>query len=192
MAATIAAADYASSVAESDVELIRQGFEDLANVGYEALLPLIAPDFELTTPPQLSAEPDTYRGPAGIGRYFESFYDAMDEIHFEPLEFREVGEWIVVPFKMTARGRSTGLEVEQQGVMAWQVRNELAVRLDVFAELEDALRTVGFQLPAWQTPLSKHLPATRRIEIGDVDDRGRRPGQLAAVDRQVGGGDDLL
>jgi ketosteroid isomerase-like protein len=143
MAATIAAADYASSVAESDVELIRQGFEDLANGGYEALLPLIAPDFELTTPPQLSAEPDTYRGPAGIRRYFESFYDAMDEIHFEPLEFREVGEWIVVPFKMIARGRSTGLEVEQLGVMAWQVRNELALRLEVFPELEDALRAIG-------------------------------------------------
>ena len=27
--------------------------------------------------------------------------------------------------------------------MAWQVRNELAVRLEVFAELEEALATVG-------------------------------------------------
>ena len=128
---------------ESDVELIRKGFEDLASGGYEALLPLIAPDFELTTPPALSAEPDTYRGPDGMTRYFESFYDAMDEIHFEPLEFREVGEWIVVPFRMTARGRSTGLEVEQLAVMAWQVRNELAVRLEVFAELEEALAALG-------------------------------------------------
>jgi ketosteroid isomerase-like protein len=143
MAATIAAAEYASAVADSDVELIRQGFKDLANGGYEALLPLIAPDFELTTPPQLSAEPDTYRGPDGMRRYFESFYDAMEEIHFEPLEFREVGKWIVVPFRMTARGRSTGLEVEQRAVMAWQVRNELAVRLEVFAELEEALATVA-------------------------------------------------
>jgi ketosteroid isomerase-like protein len=130
-------------VAESNGELIRQGFEDLAAGGYEALLPLIAPDFELTTPPGLAAEPDTYRGPDGMTRYFESFYEAMDEIHFEPHEFREIGDWVVVPFTLTARGRSTGLEAEQFAVMAWQLRDGLAVRLEVFAELPEALAAVG-------------------------------------------------
>lgn len=126
-------------MSESDVELVRKGFEDLANGGYEAMLPMIAPDFELTTPPDLAAEPDTCRGPEGMRRYFESFYEAMEEINFRPHEFREVGTWIVVPVTMTARGRSTGLEAEQSAVMAWQVRDEQAVRLRVFAELEDAL-----------------------------------------------------
>jgi ketosteroid isomerase-like protein len=130
-------------VAESNGELIRQGFEDLAAGGYEALLPLIAPDFELTTPAGLAAEPDTYRGPDGMTRYFESFYEAMDEIHFEPHEFREIGDWVVVPFTLTARGRSTGLEAEQIAVMAWQLRDGLAVRLEVFAELSEALAAVG-------------------------------------------------
>jgi ketosteroid isomerase-like protein len=130
-------------VAESNGELIRQGFDDLAAGGYEALLPLISPDFELTTPPGLAAEPDTYRGPDGMTRYFESFYEAMDEIHFEPHEFREIGDWVVVPFTLTARGRSTGLEAEQFGVMAWQLRDGLAVRLEVFAELSEALAAVG-------------------------------------------------
>jgi ketosteroid isomerase-like protein len=129
-------------VTESNGELIRQGFEDLAARGYEALLPLIAPDFELTTPPGLAAEPDTYRGPEGMTRYFESFYEAMDEIHFEPHEFREIGDWVVVPFTLTARGRSTGLEAEQTGVMAWKLRDGLAVRLNVFAELSEALAAV--------------------------------------------------
>jgi ketosteroid isomerase-like protein len=130
-------------VAESNEELIRQGFDDLAARGHEALLPRISPDFELTTPPGLSAEPDTYRGPDGMTRFFESFYDAMDEIHFEPHEFREIGDWVVVPFTLTARGRSTGLEAEQFAVMAWQLRDGLAVRLDVFAELSEALAAVG-------------------------------------------------
>ncbi len=89
-------------MAESNVELIRQGFEDLAARGYEA----------------------------------------MDELHFEPHEFREIGDWVVVPFTLTARGRSTGLEAEQYAVMAWQLRDEKAVRLEVFAELEEALATV--------------------------------------------------
>ena len=129
-------------MAESNGGLIRQGFEDLAASGYEAMLPLISPEFELTTPPGLAAEPDTYRGPDGMTRYFESFYEAMDEIHFEPHEFREIGDWVVVPFTLTARGRSTGLEAEQFAVIAWQLRDGLAVRLDVFAELSEALAAV--------------------------------------------------
>jgi ketosteroid isomerase-like protein len=140
--ATIAAAQYASAVAESNVELIRQGFEDLAASGYEAMLPLIAPDFELTTPPGLAAEPDTYRGPEGMTRYFESFYEAMDEVRFQPHEFREIGDWVVVPFTLTARGSSTGLEAQQSAVMSWKLRDGLAVRLEVFAELEEALAAV--------------------------------------------------
>ncbi len=130
-------------MAESNVDLIRQGFEDLARDGYEAMLPLIAPDFELTTPPGLAAEPDTYRGPEGMRRYFESFYEAMDEVRFEPGEFREIGEWVVAPCTLTARGRSTGLEAKQSVVLAWKLRDGLAVRLEVFAELEDALAAVG-------------------------------------------------
>jgi ketosteroid isomerase-like protein len=142
MAATIAAAEYASAVAESNVDLIRQGFKDLAAEGYEAMLPLIAPDFELTTPPGLAAEPDTYRGPEGLTRYFESFYDAMDEIRFEPQEFRAIGDWVVVPFLLTAKGRTTGLAAEQEAVMAWKLRDGKAVRLEVFAEPEEALAAV--------------------------------------------------
>lgn len=103
---------------------------------------MLAPDFELTTPPELSAEPDTYRGPEGMRRYFESFYDAMNEVRFKPLDFYQRNEWVVVPFTMTARGRTTGLVAEQEGVMAWKVRDGLAVRLEVFAELEDALQAI--------------------------------------------------
>jgi ketosteroid isomerase-like protein len=142
MAATIAAAQYASVVAESDVELVKQAFEALAQGGYETLLPLIDPDFEMTTPPGLAAEPDTYRGPEGVRRYFDSFYDAMDEIRFEAHDFRDVGEWVVVSTTVTARGRSSGLEFDQSIAQAWRVRDGKAIRLEVFADVEVALAAI--------------------------------------------------
>ena len=48
-----------------NVEIIRGGFEALSEGGVEALVPLIHPEFEMTTPANLAAEPDTYRGPEG-------------------------------------------------------------------------------------------------------------------------------
>ena len=130
-------------MAESNVDLIRTAFEGYAREGYESMLPLLASDFELTTPPGLAAEPDTYRGQDGMRRYFESFYDVMEEIRIEPKEFREIEDWVVVPFAMSARGRATGLKAGIDGVMAWRLRDGKAIRCLVFAELDEALAAVG-------------------------------------------------
>ncbi len=132
-----------AGTAASNVEVMRKGFEDYTRNGYKAMLPLLAPDFELTTPPGLAAEPDTYRGRAGMRRYFESFFEVMEEIRVEPKEFREIRDWVVIPFAMSARGRATGIEAGQEGVMAWRLRDGKAVRCLVFAELEEALAAVA-------------------------------------------------
>jgi ketosteroid isomerase-like protein len=126
-------------VASSNLETVKEAFETLREGGYEALLPLIHPEFEVTTPPELSSEPDTYRGPEGIRRYFESFYEAMDRVEFEPTAFHEVGERVVVEFVLHARGRTTGIQVEQHGAFVWTLRDELALRLEVYPSLDEAL-----------------------------------------------------
>ena len=122
-----------------NVELIRGGFDALNEGGVEALLPLVHPEFEMTTPANLAAEPDTYRGPDGVRRYFDSFYDAMDEIRFEPGEFREVAGRVIAQSTLTARGRSTGIEVKQEVVLVWSLRDEQVIRVEVFATLDEAL-----------------------------------------------------
>ena len=96
----------------------------------EAMMPLVRPeDFEMTTPPGLAAEPDTYRGEEGIRRYWESFYEVMEEIHVEPAgEFEEIEDWVLAPFTLRATGRTTGIESGIEGVMAWRWRDGKAVR----------------------------------------------------------------
>ena len=122
-----------------NAEIVRRGFEALSAGGVEAMLPMIDPDFEVSTPASLSAEPDTYRGHDGLRRYFDSFYDAMDEVHFEPHEFREIGDRVLVPCTLTARGRTTGLAFDQQAVLLWRLRDHKAVGVDVFPTVEEAL-----------------------------------------------------
>ncbi len=122
-----------------NVELVREGFETLNEGGFEALLPLVHPEFEMTTPANLAAEPDTYRGPEGVRRYFDSFYDAMEEVRFEPGEFRDVGGRVIAQSTLTARGRSTGIEVKQDVVLVWSLRDDQVIRIEVFATLDEAL-----------------------------------------------------
>ncbi len=126
-------------VAETNLDLVRSGFETLNKEGVEALLPFIHVEFEVTTPAGLAAEPDTYRGPEGVRRYFESFYEAMDRVEFAPQRFVAVGQLTVVQLTLRARGRTTGIETEQHVSQVWELRDGQAIRVRVFATLEEAI-----------------------------------------------------
>lgn len=88
-------------MSSENVEALKQGYEAYAQAGFEAFLPLLDPEFELTTTPGLAAEPDTYRGAEGMRRYFESFEEVMEDIRFEPLEFIDAGDHVIVPTRLT-------------------------------------------------------------------------------------------
>ena len=108
------------AMASDRVELVRSGIAAFNEGGVDGILPFIDPEFEVTTPPELASEPDTYRGHDGIRRYFDSFYDAMDEIWWEEREYHELGDRVGVEFTLHARGKSTGLEFGQDAVMVWR------------------------------------------------------------------------
>jgi ketosteroid isomerase-like protein len=126
-------------VASENLEIVKRGFDAFNERGIAGIIPLIHSDFEATTPPSLASEPDTYRGPDGIRRWFDSFDEVMDEIRWEPHRFREVGDRVVVEFTLRARGKTTGLDFGQDAVMVWEIRDGMASRLDLFQSLDEAL-----------------------------------------------------
>lgn len=129
-------------MASENLEIVKRGFDAFNERGIEGIIPLIHSDFEATTPPSLASEPDTYRGPDGIRRWFDSFDEVMDEIRWEPHRFREVGDRVVVEFTLRARGKTTGLDFGQDAVMVWEIRDGMASRLDLFQSLDEALVAV--------------------------------------------------
>jgi ketosteroid isomerase-like protein len=126
-----------------NVEAMKRGLEALNRDGVDAFLEFIDPDFETTTPPELTVEPATYRGREGLRFYFDSFYEIMDEVRFEPEEFIEVGDRVVVPTRLVARGRDTGIEAVQQIVMVWTLRNGKGLRVETFATKDEAVAAAG-------------------------------------------------
>lgn len=124
---------------QTNVDLVRDGFAALRDGNVEEIIPFIHPQFEVTTPRELVAEPDTYRGPEGIRRYFESFYEAMDRVSFEAHDFIGVGERVVVPVTLRARGRTTGIETEQRLAQIWDLEDGKAIHIEVHATLEEAM-----------------------------------------------------
>ena len=124
----------------SDVELLRDRFSRLAEEGYEYLLDQVHPDFEMTTQPGIAAEPQTYRGAEGMRRWWESFYEVMDEVRVEPVSYHDAGEGrVVMAAVLRAKGQSSGLEVAQDAFLLVHIRDELLLRIEFFLSLDEAL-----------------------------------------------------
>ncbi len=126
-------------MAETDVEMVRAGFETLRRGGVESLIALVHPEFEMTTPSALAAEPDTYRGREGMRRYWESFGDGMEDVRFTADDFEDLGDGRVLNLaRLQGRGPTTGIEVSQEIVLIWEVRDEQAYRCHIYASVEEA------------------------------------------------------
>jgi ketosteroid isomerase-like protein len=130
-------------VVSSNLEIVERGFEAFNEDGIDGILPIIHPDFEATTPPELASEPDTYRGPDGIRRWFDSFYEVMDEIRWDARNFRELPDGrVLVEFTLRARGKTTGLDFGQDAVMIWELRDGQAIRLSLYPTLDQATSAI--------------------------------------------------
>jgi ketosteroid isomerase-like protein len=122
----------------SSAQIVEDAFGAFNTEGTEALLPYVHPEAEFSTPPELSSEPDTYRGHEGVRRYFDSFFDAMDEIRIEPVELHERGDRVVVEFVLRARGKSTGIEAEQRAFAVVEMREGMIFSISIHATREAA------------------------------------------------------
>jgi ketosteroid isomerase-like protein len=130
-------------MSRENVERVEEIVRAFNSEDIELILSLTQPEFELDVPPELSAEPDVYRGRDGMRRYWESFQDAMDEIRIEPEQLRDAGEAVVVAMRITAKGRRTAIAVEQRTVGVWTLRDGQVTRIQAYASLSDAFQAAG-------------------------------------------------
>ncbi len=135
-------------MSQQNVELMRSALETYNEKGPEAIFALIDPDFVAVIPSSLSVEPDSYRGVDGMRRYFELWWEVMDEVRFHAEEFIDAGEQVVVPSRVVARSRETGLELEQHVVQVWTIRDGRALSVEAFPTKAEALRAVGIDSQA--------------------------------------------
>jgi ketosteroid isomerase-like protein len=139
----------------SDIELLQTLFEAVNSEDIERVLALTHDDFEVAVPPELSTEPDVYRGVDGMRRYWESFQEALEEIRFQPGRVADTGRGVLVEMHVTARGRQTGIRVDQELVGIWEMRDGKAHHIRVFPSLDGALEALGLDRAppdaSWQT-----------------------------------------
>jgi ketosteroid isomerase-like protein len=122
----------------ADVEIVKQLLERMSRRGVDFALELVSESFSVEIPGELSAEPDTYQGHAGARRYFEGFDGLIDDVRFEPLEFFDEGEAVLVCLTLSGRGAASGIEVQQYAAVRVWLEDGKVVRMQPFADLDSA------------------------------------------------------
>ncbi len=67
----------------------------------------------------------------------------MDEIHFGVESAEQFGAEVVISLRVTAKGRTTGIPVEQRLAQVWSFRDGKAVEVRSFASMSEAVEAAG-------------------------------------------------
>jgi len=127
-------------MSQENVKLVRRGYEHFKATGGEirASADLVWDVSNLGWPDQ-----QVYDGPAGAMQFNAEWADAWDDWELEPEDFIEAGERVVVIVNQRGRSKATGIPVDMRFAQVWTLRDGRAIRMQMYASVEEALDAVG-------------------------------------------------
>ena len=133
-------------MSQENVEIVRRGYERYAAGDLEGAADLIADEATLSDAGGLgiadSAAGSRF-GPQGFLRAAEEAREAFENYLVEPEEFIDTGNAVIVPVRISGRGRGSGVKLDMYLVHLWVLRDGKAMRNEIHRTVAEALEAVG-------------------------------------------------
>ena len=129
-------------MSQENVELIRRGHEAFRDSGEEAIFEYLDADIDVTAIEELPGV-ETFHGHDGFRRFFQTMREAFGDFGWEPQEFVDLGDHVLVATRFFAAGRGSGIPVEAMIYNLWTVRQGKAVRVRGYLARSEALEAAG-------------------------------------------------
>jgi ketosteroid isomerase-like protein len=84
-----------------------------------------------------------YRGHSGFARWLEDWGTARADWSIAPDEFIDAGSAVVIFICMKAEGRGSGIEVDRQDALVYEIRDGMVTCVDYYNDRNQALQAVG-------------------------------------------------
>ncbi len=123
-------------------EALRARYKAISKDNLGAAFADVPPDFELQTGARVPGA-GTYRGAAAATQFFEQLVEPFEEVVYEPQEFFERGDQIVVFLLIQFRPHGSSAMVENRIGALWTIRDGQLARCEIFPQREGALAAAG-------------------------------------------------
>jgi uncharacterized protein len=123
-----------------NVETLRLGYEAASSRDWDRSLRGMHPDIEWVT-----QRFGTYHGHKEVRRFFEETAQPFEEVVYEPEEFFERGDQVVVFVHFRARPVGSQAAIENRIGHVWTMRDGKAVHCQTFRSREEALEAAGLR-----------------------------------------------
>jgi ketosteroid isomerase-like protein len=124
-------------MSEENVEVVKRLFSALEADDLATALQVFDAEVEW------SPMEGTYHGIEGVGASFIEWMEPWDEHRIEPEEFLQGDDRVLVSVHLTARGRGSGMEVDQHFFQVYTVRDEKISRMVEYVDRARALEAAG-------------------------------------------------
>ena len=135
-----AARDTARAMSQENVEIVRRGFEAFMRGDISALVELGDPEIVSCVHPRANA---TYKGIDGSLKMIADWVEDFDEFVAEPAEYIDADDCVIVRVHEQARGKGSGVPVEEDWWFVLRLRDGKAVRWDIYDIKAEALEAAG-------------------------------------------------
>jgi len=127
-------------MSEQNVALMKRFYETFTTTGE---MPWEMLDEAVEVRDHDTPDQGVYRRRAGVERWLRDWGAAWAEWSFEPEEFIDAGEAVVVVVRMHAKGMGSGAELDRQDALVYRFRDDKIVRTDYYNSKDQALRAAG-------------------------------------------------
>jgi hypothetical protein len=98
-------------VSRENVEVVRNAHVAYRESGEDAIYGYLDPEIEWRALDELPGN-ETHHGHAGVHEWFEILREGFGDFTWEPLEYDDLGEHVLVATRFIAEGRGSGVPVE--------------------------------------------------------------------------------
>jgi ketosteroid isomerase-like protein len=130
-------------VSEENVEIVRRVIDARNRGDREAAFAYAAPDIEFDYSGSAGPWAGIYRGVAATQRLWDGMDEVFSEFRWEPEEFIDAGEAVVVIMRFHSRGRGSGVETVSRGAQVYWLNDGKVVRYRQCQNRAEALEAAG-------------------------------------------------
>ena len=104
------------------------------DIAYYAALPVL-----------LGGASTVYRGHAGVRELFRELYEALDRLHVEWTDIRDLGDRVVATGHLSTRGKGSGVDTESSFGSIIDFANGKAIRIRSYLDRDEALAAANLR-----------------------------------------------